>query len=56
MFYTKIITIFIIAASLMFLGSEMIRKYLKVERRKIFSYDHVNEKHKKLIGQLGLSL
>lgn len=37
-----------ILLSLMFVFESIVRKYLKVEKRKSFSYNHVNEKHKKL--------
>lgn len=32
----------------LFLFNAIIRKWLKVERKKIFSYNHVNMKHKKI--------
>ena len=32
----------------MFVFNSLMRKYLKIGKRKIFSYNHVNEKHKKI--------
>lgn len=37
-----------ILLSLMFVFESVMRKYLKVEKRKSFSFNHVNEKHKKI--------
>ena len=34
--------------SLLLIFESIMRKYLKVEKRKLFSYNHVNEKHKKI--------
>ena len=37
-----------ILLSLLLIFESIMRKYLKIEKRKSFSYNHVNEKHKKI--------
>lgn len=37
-----------IYSSLLFIFNTLMRRYLKLEKRKLFSYAHINEKHKKI--------
>lgn len=46
--WIKLIVVMIISSSVIFTFNTVMRKYLKVEKRKSFSYNHVNEKHKKI--------
>lgn len=47
-FWIKLFVFIGIFSLLTFIFNSVVRKYLKVEKRKIFSYNHVNEKHKKV--------
>lgn len=48
LFYIKLFFLLAIFFLLMFVFNSIIRKYLKIEKRKAFSYAYVNEKHKKI--------
>lgn len=48
LFYIKLFFLLAIFFLLMFVFNSIIRKYLKIEKRKVFSYAYVNEKHKKI--------
>ncbi|MGG1220910.1 DUF4181 domain-containing protein [Priestia endophytica] len=47
-FGLRFISLLAIILLLWFLFNTIMRKWLKVERKKLFSYNHVNEKHKKM--------
>lgn len=47
-FWLKLFFIIAIVVSLLLLFNAIMRKMLKVEKKKLFSYNHVNEKHKKI--------
>ncbi|MCY8235341.1 DUF4181 domain-containing protein [Priestia endophytica] len=47
-FGLRLISLLAIILLLWFLFNTIMRKWLKVERKKLFSYNHVNEKHKKM--------
>lgn len=47
-FWIKLIIVLAILSLIMFIFNYLMKKYLKVEKRKTFSYNHVNEKHKKI--------
>lgn len=44
-----------ILALLLYIFNAVMRKYLKVEKTKLFSYNHVNEKHKKIDWTIRIS-
>ncbi|WP_200805869.1 DUF4181 domain-containing protein [Desulfonispora thiosulfatigenes] len=44
-----------IFTSLIFAFEAVMRRYLKVEKRKFFTYNHVNEKHKKIDSTIRIS-
>ncbi|MEK3980886.1 DUF4181 domain-containing protein [Psychrobacillus sp. FSL K6-2836] len=48
MFWLELILLITIVVLLLFLFNVVMRKWLKVEKKKIFSYNHINEKHKKI--------
>lgn len=48
MFWLKLIFVLAILSLLIFTFNSLMRKYLKVEKRKAFSYNHVNKKHEKI--------
>ena len=47
-FWIKLIVFMGILSLITFVFNTVMRRYLKVEKRKAFSYNHVNEKHKKI--------
>lgn len=47
-FWIKLFVVIGILSLLLFVFNSLMRKYLKVEKRKAFSYNHINEKHKKI--------
>lgn len=47
-FWQKLIVLLAILSLLIFTFNSIMRRYLKVEKRKLFSYNYVNEKHKKI--------
>lgn len=47
-FFAKLILILSIYGLSLFLINKFTRKWLNVEKKKSFSYNHVNEKHKKM--------
>lgn len=47
-FWMKVIVVVAVMAILSVVFNTVMRKYLKIEKRKAFSYDHVSEKHKKI--------
>lgn len=47
-FWIKLFAVVGIFLLISFVFNIIMRKYLKVEKRKTFSYNHVNEKHKKI--------
>lgn len=47
-FWIKLIILMVILSSVIFIFNTVMRKFLKVEKRKSFPYNHVNEKHKKI--------
>ncbi len=48
MFWMKLFLLISIFLLFSFIFNTVISKWLKVEKKKFFSYDHVNEKHKKI--------
>ena len=46
--FLKLIVVLSIFGLFLFFINKALRKWLNVEKRKIFSYGHVNEKHKKI--------
>lgn len=48
MFWMKLVFVLAILSLLIFIFNSLMRKYLKVEKRKAFSYNHVNKKHEKI--------
>lgn len=54
-FWIKLFLSIGIFAFLLFVFNSLMRKYLKVEKRKIFSYNHVNEKHRKIDWTIRIS-
>lgn len=48
MFWFKLILLLTIVISLLYLFNVVMRKWLKVEKKKTFSYNHINERHKKI--------
>ena len=55
LFWIKLFILLGILALLMFIFNITMRKYFKVEKRKTFSYNHVNEKHKKIDWTIRIS-
>lgn len=55
MFGPKLLLIVTIAGVLMYSFELGLRKWLKVEKRKFFSYNHVNAKHKKIDWTIRIS-
>ncbi|MGM0835119.1 MAG: DUF4181 domain-containing protein [Bacillota bacterium] len=47
-FWLKLLLVLSIFGVLLYLYNSMMRKLLKVERKKFFSYNHINDKHKKI--------
>ena len=47
-FWIKLFSVVGIFLLISFVFNTIMRKYLKVDKRKTFSYNHVNEKHKKI--------
>ncbi|MFE7064955.1 DUF4181 domain-containing protein [Sutcliffiella sp. NPDC057660] len=47
-FWLKLLLVLSIFGVVVYLYKSMIRKFLKVEKKKFFSYNHINEKHKKI--------
>lgn len=47
-FWLKLLLVLSIFVVVLYLYNSMIRKFLKVEKKKFFSYNHINEKHKKI--------
>ena len=47
-FWLNSIFVFAVLLLLMVLFNTIMRKWLKIENKKFFSYNHVNEKHKKI--------
>jgi hypothetical protein len=47
-FWLKLFLALAIVVFLMVVFNAIMRKWLKVENRKFFSYNHINEKHKKI--------
>ena len=47
-FWLKLLLLITILLLLSFIFNTVISKWLKVEKKKFLSYDHVNEKHKKI--------
>ncbi|WP_026675284.1 DUF4181 domain-containing protein [Alkalihalobacterium bogoriense] len=47
-FWMNLLLLLSVVFVLWFLFNILIRKWLQVERKKFFSYNHVNEKHKKI--------
>ncbi|SNZ17095.1 protein of unknown function [Terribacillus aidingensis] len=47
-FWLRFFFLLAIVLLLLFFFNALLRKWLQVERRKFFSYNHVNEKHKKI--------
>lgn len=47
-FFPKLILVFSIFGLFVFLINKFLRKWLNVEKKKLFSYNHVNDKHKKI--------
>ena len=46
--FVKLILVLSIFGFFLFFVNNVLRKWLNVERKKIFTYGHVNDKHKKL--------
>jgi hypothetical protein len=46
--FVKLILVLSIFGFFLFFVNKVLRKWLNVERKKIFTYDHVNDKHKKI--------
>ncbi|MDY0236339.1 MAG: DUF4181 domain-containing protein [Gudongella sp.] len=55
MFWIKLFFVLAVLSLLIFIFNTAMRKFLKVEKRKIFSYNHVNEKHKKIDWTIRIS-
>jgi hypothetical protein len=54
-FWLKLAALLLIYSLLLFLLNILLRKWLKVERKKFFSYNHINEKHKKMDWKIRLT-
>ncbi|SMB86111.1 protein of unknown function [Desulfonispora thiosulfatigenes DSM 11270] len=55
LFWLKLFFVLAIFTSLIFAFEAVMRRYLKVEKRKFFTYNHVNEKHKKIDSTIRIS-
>lgn len=54
--WLKLLLILSVFGVLLFLYNSIIRKLLKVEKKKIFSYNHINSKHKKIDWTIRISI
>ena len=48
MFWLKFILVIVIICFMTYILTELIRRWLKVEKKKMFSHNHVNDMHKKI--------
>ncbi|MCS0669997.1 DUF4181 domain-containing protein [Cytobacillus firmus] len=55
MVWPKLILLIAIVVALIYFFELGLRKWMKVEKRKFFSYNHVNDKHKKLDWTIRIS-
>ena len=54
--FVALILVLSVLGLLLFFINKVLRNWLNVEKKKMFSYAHVNDKHKKLTGPLELHL
>ena len=55
MFWPKLFLVLGMLTLLIYGFSDVIRRYLKVEKPKFFSYNHVNKKHEKIDWTIRIS-
>lgn len=46
--FLKLVLVLSVFGLLLFLINKLLRTWLNVEKKKVFSYNHVNDKHKKI--------